>query len=162
MSGDGDRPLPPAAQSRAALGLVPLAAEGRFALQACAACGTLQYPPRDACHRCLSVDLRWQDIARGGTLLAETVVHVSASPAFAGLAPRVGTVALDAGPRVIAFVHRAIPRGGRVRVEIRLDRGSAPVLVAFPDAPAAWEEDDATLATILAPPPATPAHGVPD
>ena len=39
----------PPPRSRAALGLTAAAAEGRFMLQHCAACGAVQYPPRDAC-----------------------------------------------------------------------------------------------------------------
>ena len=42
--------LPPAARGRVALGLTAAAAEGRFALQVCADCGAVQYPPREACH----------------------------------------------------------------------------------------------------------------
>ena len=49
--------LPPAGRSRIALGLTAAAAEGRFALQVCRACGTTQYPPREACHACLSITL---------------------------------------------------------------------------------------------------------
>ena len=66
---------PPEARSRAALGLAAAAAEGRFALQQCADCGTVQYPPRDACHSCLSPDLPWEDQPRTGTLIAETTVR---------------------------------------------------------------------------------------
>ena len=53
---------PPEMRSRASLGLSAAAAEGRFALQVCADCGTVQYPPRDACQNCLSTDLPWQDV----------------------------------------------------------------------------------------------------
>ena len=46
--------LPPWARGRTALGMTAAAAEGRFELQVCQRCGAVQYPPRDACHRCLS------------------------------------------------------------------------------------------------------------
>ena len=46
--------LPPAARSRVALGLTAAAALGRFELQQCRDCGTVQYPPREACQKCLS------------------------------------------------------------------------------------------------------------
>src|SRR5207253_611432 len=51
--------LPPAARSRAALGLTAAAALGRFELQQCRDCGTVQYPPREACQQCLSIHLQW-------------------------------------------------------------------------------------------------------
>src|SRR5690606_17108248 len=66
--------LPPASRSRAAPGLSAAAAEGRFMLQRCAECGTVQYPPRDACASCLSVDLPWRDVSPEGRLIAETTV----------------------------------------------------------------------------------------
>ncbi len=46
--------LPPWARGRTALGMTAAAAEGRFELQVCERCAAAQYPPRDACHRCLS------------------------------------------------------------------------------------------------------------
>lgn len=49
--------LPPYARSRVALGLTAAAAEGRFELQVCDDCGTTQYPPREACRKCLSTQL---------------------------------------------------------------------------------------------------------
>ncbi|MGD9862983.1 MAG: Zn-ribbon domain-containing OB-fold protein, partial [Pseudodonghicola sp.] len=61
---------PPESRSRAALGLTAAAAEGRFALQTCADCGAVQYPPRDACSSCLSVALDWSDVSPMGTLIA--------------------------------------------------------------------------------------------
>ena len=69
--------LPPEARSRAAMGLTAAAAEGRFMLQVCGECGEVIYPARDACNRCLSVDLRWQDVDPKGALLAETTVRTS-------------------------------------------------------------------------------------
>jgi len=58
--------LPPWPRSRIALGLTAGAAEGRFVLQVCAECGAVQYPPREACHRCLSDRLPWREQDGGG------------------------------------------------------------------------------------------------
>jgi hypothetical protein len=69
--------LPPDRRSRTALGLVRAAAIGRFELQCCAACGTVQYPPREACVACLSDALEWRETDPAGDLLADTVVHHS-------------------------------------------------------------------------------------
>ena len=38
--------LPPGNRSREAQGLTAMAAQGRFALQVCADCARVQYPPR--------------------------------------------------------------------------------------------------------------------
>ena len=62
--------LPPSSRGRVALGLTAAAALGRFALQVCAQCDAVQYPPREACHRCLSADLPWREKPGGGRLLS--------------------------------------------------------------------------------------------
>lgn len=135
--------LPPQARSRAALGLSAAAAEGRFALQTCAECGELQYPPRDACAKCLSVDLRWSDVDPAGTLLAETTIRTSTVPYFRERTPwRIGTVRLDAGPALICHLHRDCPTAGTVRVINRLDRSGRAVLIALPHIATTGLEDD--------------------
>lgn len=137
--------LPPAARSRAGLGLALAAGQGRFMLQTCADCGTVQYPPRDACHRCLSTDLPWRDQPTGARLLAETTIHASPDPYFRDRLPwRAGTVQLDAGPTALAHVHPDVPRLSPVRMALRLDRAGQGVLVALPD-PRTPHMEDAPL-----------------
>src|SRR5882757_5610780 len=69
--------LPQGKRSRTALGLTAAAAEGRFQLQVCGDCSMVVYPPRDACPRCLSSRLPYQDVDNGGTLLAETTIRTA-------------------------------------------------------------------------------------
>jgi NAD(P)-dependent dehydrogenase (short-subunit alcohol dehydrogenase family)/uncharacterized OB-fold protein len=126
--------LPPASRSRAALGLTAAAALGRFELQVCAACQAVQYPPREACHKCLSDDLRWRLQDGAGELLATTTVHVSHDLFFRERVPwRLAMVHLDCGPTVVAHLHGSCPPPpARVRVGARLDKAGQGVLVAFP------------------------------
>jgi NAD(P)-dependent dehydrogenase (short-subunit alcohol dehydrogenase family)/uncharacterized OB-fold protein len=126
--------LPPSARSRTALGVTVAAAWGRFALQVCEACHSVQYPPREVCRACLSAALVWRDLKRGGALIAETTVRISADPYFRERTPwRVGTVAMDAGPSVIAHLHEAVSVGGRVRLAQKLDKAGQGVMMAFPE-----------------------------
>jgi NAD(P)-dependent dehydrogenase (short-subunit alcohol dehydrogenase family)/uncharacterized OB-fold protein len=126
--------LPPQARSRTALRLAAMAAEGRFALQVCDACGTVQYPPREACGSCLGAGLPWRDVAASGALIATTVVRASADPYFRQRTPwRIGTVALDCGPSVVAHLHRDVSVGQRVRMTLRLDRSGQGVMLAMPE-----------------------------
>jgi NAD(P)-dependent dehydrogenase (short-subunit alcohol dehydrogenase family)/uncharacterized OB-fold protein len=127
--------LPPAARSRVALGLTAAAAEGRFALQRCRDCGTVQYPPREACRECLSVRLAWGEQPAGGELLAATTLHHSNDLFFRERLPwRLGLVRLDCGPPVVAHLHAEVGAApARVRVAARLDRAGQAVLVALPD-----------------------------
>ena len=101
--------LPPAARSRVALGLTAAAALGRFELQQCRDCGTVQYPPREACQKCLSIQPDLEAAARGGELLAQTVLHHSNDLFFRERLPwRLGLVKLDCGPTVVAHLHEAV------------------------------------------------------
>src|SRR5690606_13167951 len=98
--------LPPGSRSRRALGLTAAAAAGRFDLQVCQECQTVQYPPREVCGHCLSEHLLWQAVNPRGKLLATTVLHHSNDLYFGERLPwRVGTVQMDAGPSVVAHVH---------------------------------------------------------
>lgn len=137
---------PPAVRSRAALGLTAAAAEGRFALQTCVDCGTVQYPPRDACCSCLSTDLPWRDTDPSGTLLAETTVRTSVNPYFRERTPwRMGSVHLDAGPVVICHVHGDVTPRARVRLRLMLDRAGQGVMIALPPERTDHMSDDPEL-----------------
>lgn len=135
--------LPPRARSRAGLGLTVAAAEGAFRLQHCAACGAVQYPPRDACGMCLSDDLPWQETSDTGRVIAETRIHASPDPYFRARMPwHAGSVRLDAGPTAICHLHGDVGRGDPVRLRLLLDRAGRGVMVAVPVTPAPAMEDD--------------------
>ena len=124
--------LPPAARSRVALGLTAAAALGRFELQQCRECGTVQYPPREACQKCLSVRLDWKPQPPGGELIAQTVLHHSNDLFFRERLPwRLGLVKLDCGPTVVAHLHAAAK--GKVLARAMLDRAGQAVIVALPE-----------------------------
>lgn len=144
--------LPPWARSRVALGITAAAAEGRFELQVCADCQAVQYPPREACHVCLSSRLVWREQNGAAQLLATTTLHHSNDLFFRERLPwRLGLVQLDAGPTLMVHLHgdvvepeskpepRPEPAGTatiaklRVRVGARLDRAGQAVLIGFPE-----------------------------
>ncbi len=128
--------LPPAGRSRVALALTAAAALGRFELQVCNECGAVQYPPREACHRCLSLELRWRAQSGEGELISETVLHHSHDVYFRDRVPwRLGMVRLDCGPTVVAHLHSGVPAAPfRVRLVARLDKAGQAALIAVPDA----------------------------
>jgi len=125
---------PPGGRSRVALGMTAAAALGRFELQVCRDCGAVQYPPREACHKCLSVRLRWQEQADGGELISSTVLRHSNDLFFRERLPwRLGMVRLDAGPTIVVHLHADCPEPpGRVRIRAGLDRAGQAVLMALP------------------------------
>ena len=139
--------LPPWARGRTALGMTAAAAEGRFELQVCQRCQAVQYPPRDACHRCLSSLLKWTTQAGTGELLSETVLHHSNDSFYRERLPwRLGLVRLDAGPTVIVHLHGDVGAPpAKVRVGVRLDRAGAAVLIGFPPEESEHMADDEML-----------------
>ena len=139
--------LPPAARGRVALGLTAAAAEGRFVLQVCVECGATQYPPREACHQCLSPALRWQDQTGAGELLTETTLSHSNDLYFRERLPwRLGMVRLDAGPSAMVHLHGEVGAApSRVRVGVRLDRAGQAVLIGFPEKGSEHMADDPML-----------------
>ena len=143
--------LPPWARGRVALGMTAAAAEGRFVLQACKDCQALQYPPRDACLRCLSPRLVWRLQTGEGTLLSTTTLHHSNDPFFRERLPwRLGMVQLDAGPSVMVHLHGEVPEpqgaaSTRVHVGARLDRAGQAVLIGFPAEGSEHMADDRML-----------------
>ncbi len=144
---------PPESRSRASLGLSAAAAEGRFALQVCAECKTVQYPPRDACSNCIGSDLSWQDIAPTGQLLAETVIQTSSRLYFRERTPwRMGSVKLDAGPVVLCHIHNDCERNSQVTMLNRLDASGQGVLLAIPTTRTNYMEDDPQLRALSADP----------
>ncbi|MEM9631292.1 MAG: SDR family NAD(P)-dependent oxidoreductase [Pseudomonadota bacterium] len=144
---------PPEARSRAAIGLTAAAAEGRFALQVCEDCGTIQYPPRDACQGCLSSELEWRDVSPAGKLLAETTVRTSTKLYFRERMPwRMGSIQLDAGPVVLCHLHGDCERGGNVTILNRLDASGQGVLLAVPAERTEHMEDDPHMRALSADP----------
>ncbi len=138
--------LPPGNRSREAQGLTAMAAVGRFALQICAACGQVQYPPRQVCVNCLGDILPWRDTDPGGSLLAETRLHHANDLFFRDRLPwRLGVVRMDAGPSVVAHLAEDCRQGMRVRLSLNLDRGGHAVMNARPETPGPNSEDDLQL-----------------
>jgi NAD(P)-dependent dehydrogenase (short-subunit alcohol dehydrogenase family)/uncharacterized OB-fold protein len=139
--------LPPSARGRVALGLTAAAAEGRFELQVCEDCGAVQYPPREACGRCVSARLRWRAQSGTGQLLAETTLDHSNDLYFRERLPwRLGMVQLDAGPSVMVHLHGDVGTApDRVRVGARIDRSGQAVLIGFPEKESEHMADDKML-----------------
>ena len=136
--------LPPAARSRVALGLTAAAALGRFELQQCRDCGTVQYPPRESCQKCISVLLDWKLQPDGGELLSETVLRHSNDLFFRERLPwRLGLVKLDCGPTVVAHLHAAAKQ--KLRVRAMLDRAGQAVIAALPQQETSDMADDHQL-----------------
>jgi len=137
---------PQSIRSRTAQGLTAAAAQGRFELQCCSDCKEIFYPPRDACPKCLSPRVPFVPVDNRGTVLAETTIQTSTDPYFRERTPwRAGLTKLDAGPVVLSHLHGDVEEGARVRLDLKLDKGGAPVLIALPEKDTPNMADDPQL-----------------
>lgn len=137
---------PPPMRSRSAHLLTQAAAEGRFALPGCHACGAVHYPPRDACPKCLSAIIVLKNVSPLGLLAAVTTTHVSNDSYFRERMPwRIGTVIADAGHSIVAHVHGDVGAGDRVRLAWHLDKGGNAAVMALPEKETPHMADDRQL-----------------
>lgn len=126
--------LPPQARSMSALGLLRGAATGTFILQRCASCSQVQYPPRDACHRCLGAELSWEEVDNHGILKAVTTIRVSNEPYFQERLPwRIGIVSSEVGLSMVAHLLPSCRPEETVALSLRIDASGRAVLVAAGD-----------------------------
>jgi NAD(P)-dependent dehydrogenase (short-subunit alcohol dehydrogenase family)/uncharacterized OB-fold protein len=139
--------LPPGSRSRVAHGLTAAAARGEFELQVCRDCGTVQYPPREACRKCLSHRLDWRAQDGAGELVSETTLHHSNELFYRERMPwRLGVIKLDTGPVVVAHVHGDCPSApSRVHVRAGLDKAGQAALIAVPQKDTPNMADDRQL-----------------
>jgi len=146
--------LPPGARSIATLGLLQGAADGRFMLQTCAGCGHVIYPVRDICPECLGQKLGFADTPRGGVLVSETTISITADPYFRRRPPvRQGLVSADCGATMIALLHRDCPAEGRVTLSVKTDAAGQPVIFAHPETGGGpYMEDDPVWRELTAQP----------
>jgi NAD(P)-dependent dehydrogenase (short-subunit alcohol dehydrogenase family)/uncharacterized OB-fold protein len=145
--------LPPIARSRKAIAFTTAAAQGRFALQVCAACEHVMYPAREICPKCWSMDIAWRDVATGGELIAETTLRTSVNTYFRERMPwRIGTIQLDAGPTVLAHIHGDVGEFERVTMIARTDKSGQGVMLALPEQETKNMADDRQLRALTCDP----------
>ena len=121
--------LPPGQRSRAAH-LLTAAAEGRFALPCCTACGRFAWPMPEGCPACLG-DMALAPAMPGARVLSATTAEVPADAYFRERGPwRVGLVQMDCGPQALVHLSPGAGMGDAVRLSLMLDRAGNAVLHA--------------------------------
>lgn len=86
-----------------------------ISLQTCTVCGTIQYPRRAVCQRCLASVFEEQVDSGAGILAAIATVHRSLEAQFAPILPAViGKAMLDCGVHIVCFVEGACAPGERI------------------------------------------------
>ncbi len=98
------------------------AMQGRLLLMKCSACGSLRFPARQHCDRCLSTAFTWEQASGRGTVRTFGIMHQRYHPGFAADLPyNVTIVELEEGPRLptnlVGVANADIRVGMRVEVE---------------------------------------------
>lgn len=107
------------------------AAEGRFLIKRCTACGKAHWYPRAICPHCFSGETVWEQSPGEGVIYTYSVLYRSPSGPYA-----IGYVTLDEGPAVLTnFVDcdlGALAIGQKVKVRFQPTEGGPPVPVFSP------------------------------
>jgi uncharacterized protein len=107
------------------------AAEGRFLIKRCTACGKAHWYPRSICPYCFSDKTIWEDSPGEGVIYTYSVMYRSPTGPYA-----IGYVTLNEGPAVMTnFVDcdlKALKIGQKVKVRFQATDGGPPVPVFAP------------------------------
>lgn len=107
------------------------AAEGRFLVKRCKACGQAHWYPRAICPFCFSAETVWEDSPGEGAIYTFSVMRRAPGGPYA-----IGYVTLDEGPSMLTnFVDcdfDALRIGQRVKVRFAPTDGGPPVPVFAP------------------------------
>lgn len=98
------------------------AREGRFVMQKCGKCGTVNFHPKPWCIECGCRELEWADVEPTGTIYSFTVSHTVAMN-FVGwkdeLPVLLGLIDLDDGGRMYAQVTDVDPE--KIHIGMRVE-----------------------------------------
>jgi len=104
-------------------------------VQRCRACGTLRFPARIVCSRCLAHDVEWVPVSGRGEVFSVVVMHQAAHPAFAAEAPyAVAVVALEEGARMLSGIVGCAPHDITIGMPVEVEfeqRGPEVLLPVF-------------------------------
>ena len=92
------RPIMPITRDPETQAFQSAAAEGRFLVPQCNACGRFHWHPRPLCPFCFSDKVAWRDGSGRGTIYTYTVMR-RAKPVYA-----IGYVKLDEGPTMLTNI----------------------------------------------------------
>jgi uncharacterized OB-fold protein len=114
--------------------------DGKICGTKCKECGSLQFPPRAHCTRCLATSIEWKELSGDCTLITFTKVE-AAPAAFTEQAPYLlGLAELAEGPKVFAGIDRrlseeSITIGMKLRLKtLKLPNANLSYMLTRPEA----------------------------
>ena len=125
------RPIPAPAVSVETKPFWDAAAEGRFLIKRCEACGKAHWYPRAICPHCFSSDTVWEESPGEGVIYTYSVMHRNTPVPYA-----IAYVNLDEGPAVLTNIidydASTLKIGARVKVKWTPTEGGSPVFTFAP------------------------------
>ena len=125
------RPLPSPAVTLETKPFFDAAAEGRFLIKRCTACGEAHWYPRTICPFCHSDQTVWEESKGEGVVYSFSILRKSPTGPYA-----LAYVTLDEGPNVLTNILDVAPEdvkiGMRVKVKLQDTEGGPPVPVFVP------------------------------
>ena len=125
------RPLPAPAVTLESKPFFDAAAEGRFLIKRCQACGEAHWYPRTICPFCHSDRTVWEEGSGQGEVYTYSVMRRSPTGPYA-----IGYVTLDEGPNMLTNFLDVAPEdlkiGLRVKVKFQDTESGPPVPVFVP------------------------------
>ena len=125
------RPIPAPAVTLESKPFFDAAAEGRFLIKRCTACGEAHWYPRTVCPFCHSDETVWEESPGEGVVYSFSIMRKSPTGPYA-----LAYVTLDEGPNVMTNIVDVAPEdlkiGQRVKVRLQPTEGGPPVPVFVP------------------------------
>ncbi len=107
------------------------AAEGRYLLPRCNACGRHFFRPEVACPHCFATNWRWVEASGRGTLYSYTIVHKAPAPGF--VVPFMfAAIELDEGPCVFSNIVGCAQADVRIGMNLQVQFDAVAPGVSLP------------------------------
>jgi len=125
------RPIPAPAVTLESKPFFDAAAEGKFLIKRCTACGEAHWYPRAVCPFCHSDQTVWEESQGQGVVYSFSILRKSPTGPYA-----LAYVTLDEGPNMLTNILDVAPEdvkiGMRVKVKLQPTEGGPPVPVFTP------------------------------
>ena len=114
--------------------------EGKLMAAKCNSCGAVILPPRPACTKCLSKDLKWIPVGNECKLLTYTVIHVSPKEFESKVPYALGIVIFNAGGQLLGMIRDIEPNKLQVGTTLRVNFETTSTPVPPPQTPPQWPQ----------------------
>jgi len=115
--------------------------EGKLMAAKCNNCEAVILPPRPACTKCLSKDLKWIPVGNECKLLTYTVIHVSPKEFESKVPYALGIVKFNEGGQLLGMIRDIEPNRLQVGMTLRVNfETTSTTPTTPPQTPPQWPQ----------------------